>query len=85
MGFWVEEIERHRPEGSDSSQENIRLDLMLLALGKRAGLSFAEINELTSQDLLDFVNIFTGSKEEVRRETRRMATQEDIDRFFTGL
>lgn len=85
MGFWVEEIEQHHPEGSESSQDNIRLDLMLLALGKRTGLSLAEINELTNQDLLDYVKIFTGSRQEARKETWRMATQEDIDRFYSGL
>jgi hypothetical protein len=50
----------------------------LLAIGKRAGLSFSEINELRVRDLLAYADIYIGNKE----QKTRMATQEDIDRFF---
>jgi hypothetical protein len=48
--------------------------------GKRVGLSFYEMNELRVRDLFEFVNIYVGKKS----EKTRMATQEDIDRFFAG-
>lgn len=47
-------------------------------MGKKAGLSLAEINEFRIRDLADYVEIFTGSK----KEKPRMATQEDIDRLL---
>jgi hypothetical protein len=55
-----------------------RLDLELIAIGKRSGLSFAEMNELRVRDLLAYADIYIGKKE----KKARMATQEDIDRFF---
>jgi hypothetical protein len=55
-----------------------RLDLELLAIGKRTGLSFIEMNEFRVRDLIAFANIYPGKKE----SKARMATQEDIDRFF---
>jgi hypothetical protein len=51
----------------------------LIAIGKRSGLSFSEMNELRVCDLLAYVDIYIGKKE----KKVRMATQEDIDRFFS--
>jgi hypothetical protein len=50
----------------------------LLAIGKRTGLSFVEMNELRVRDLIAYANIYPGKK----KRQDRMATQEDIDRFF---
>jgi len=47
-------------------------------MGKRAGLSFTEMNELRIQDLLDYVRAYTGQKD----DAPRMATQADIDAFY---
>lgn len=78
MGFWVE------VENKKTSRQKVRrFDTALLAMGKRVGLSFAEINELSVQDLLDFVGDYAGAGDE--DEGPRMATQEDIDRFYSGL
>lgn len=78
MGFWVE------VENKKTSRQKVRrFDTALLAMGKRVGLSFAEINELSVQDLLDFVGDYTGAGDE--DEGPQMATQEDIDRFYSGL
>ena len=54
------------------------MDLELLAIGKKAGLSFDEMNLLRVRDLLKFVRIYSGNNEE---ETERQATQADMDRF----
>jgi len=50
----------------------------LIAIGKRTGLSFAEINEFRVSDLLEYVDIYTGHK----KQESKMATQADIDAFF---
>lgn len=57
-----------------------RMDLMLLCVGKKAGLSFDEINLLRVQDLLDYVNIYS----EQDKDKPRKATQTDIDKFYAG-
>lgn len=75
--FFPEEVEQNQSDDTVYEQPE-RLDLTLLAIGKRAGLSFVEINELRVRDLLAYADIYTGNKE----QKPRMATQEDIDRFF---
>jgi len=49
-------------------------------IGKRAGLSFTEINELRVADLFDYVRSYIGTKD----ESPRQATQADIDAFYRG-
>ena len=73
LAFFVEQSSK-----SKSNKEIKRLDVELISIGKRAGLSFSEINEFSCQDLLDYVDAFTGAKD----DKPRMATQEDIDKFF---
>ena len=54
------------------------MDLELLAIGKKAGLTFDEMNLLRVRDLLKYVQIYTGNDEETEV---RQATQADMDRF----
>jgi len=75
-GFWVKEKSSKKSDREPSE----RFDLELLAIGKRSGLSFAEINELRIQDLLDYVGCYTGVKDEKPRK----ANQKDIDKFFAN-
>ena len=56
-----------------------RLDLDLLVVGKKMGLSFDEMNMFRVRDLIKFVRIYTGNDEET--ETVRQATQADFDRW----
>jgi len=65
--------------GEPSDTEPERMDLELLAIGKKAGLSFDEMNLLRVRDLLKFVQIYTGNNEET--ETVRQAAQADFDSF----
>ena len=65
--------------GEPSDSEPDRMDLELLAIGKKAGLSFEEMNLFRVRDLLKFVQIYTGNNEET--ETVRQATQADFDRW----
>ena len=65
--------------GEPSDTEPDRMDLELLAIGKKAGLSFEEMNLFRVRDLLKFVQIYTGNNEET--ETVRQATQADFDRW----
>ena len=55
------------------------MDLELLAIGKKTGLTFEEMNLFRVRDLLKFVQIYTGNDEET--ETVRQATQADFDRW----
>jgi hypothetical protein len=52
----------------------------LLAIGKRIGLSFDEMSELTCGDLIDLARSYTGSDE--KDKGPREATQADIDAFY---
>ena len=54
------------------------MDVELLAVGKRSGLTFAEINEFRLQDLFDYVSAYTGTE----GDKPRKATKEDINAFF---
>lgn len=58
---------------------------MLLAIGKRAGLSFEEINELRVRDLIAYAEIMIATNDDDRKKVNRpkKATQEDIDRFYS--
>jgi hypothetical protein len=56
------------------------MDLMLLCVGKKAGLSFDEINLMRVQDLLDYTNIYS----EQDKDKPRKATQTDIDKFYAS-
>ena len=64
--------------GEPSDTEPDRMDLELLAIGKKAGLSFDEISMFRVRDLIKFVRIYSGNNEE---ETERQATQADFDRW----
>lgn len=70
-------------EQNESNAEPLeRPDLELLVMGKRVGLSFTEMNELTVNDLIKFVNIYVDMETGKRKQRRRVATQTDIDAFF---
>ncbi|UNL94013.1 hypothetical protein CPY53_10870 [Paenibacillus polymyxa] len=64
--------------GSQPTNDS-HLEMDLLAIGKRIGLSFTEINDLRCQDLIDLARSFTGSDNE---EETKEATQDDIDAFY---
>ena len=64
--------------GEPSDTEPDRMDLELLAIGKKAGLTFDEMNLMRVRDLIKFVRIYSGNNEE---ETERQATQADFDNF----
>jgi len=48
-------------------------------VGKKAGLSLAEINEFRIRDLAAYVEIYIGEG----KNRPRKATQEDIDRLLS--
>jgi hypothetical protein len=76
--FFAEEAGQEQSD-IETYEQPERLDLELIAIGKRTGLSFSEMNELRVRDLLAYADIYIGKK----AEKARMATQEDIDRFFS--
>lgn len=79
--FFVEEA---GPQQNDDTvyEPPERPDLELLVIGKRAGLSFDEINELTVNDLIKYVNVYIEMATGKSKTRRKMATQSDIDAFF---
>lgn len=80
MAFFVE-VQDEPSQPTDIEQQE-RLDLELLVMGKRSGLSFSEMNELTINDLIKFINIYVDMETGKRKQRRRMATQADIDALF---
>lgn len=56
-----------------------RLDLELLVVGKKMGLSFDEMNMFRVRDLLKFIYIYAGEKDD--QNTARQAGQADFDAF----
>lgn len=76
MDFFVEQERKGDHKEVDLPK---RYDLEWIAVGKKAGLTLAEMNELRIQDLADYVEIVFGKN----KKEPRSATQEDIDRFFS--
>lgn len=74
MVFFVEA----ESNGEPGDEEPDRMDLELLAIGKKIGLSFDEINVFRVRDLIKFVRIYAGNTGE---NTVRQATQADFDSF----
>ena len=64
--------------GEPSDTEPERMDLELLSIGKKAGLTFDEINMFRVRDLIKFVRSYTGNDEETEV---RQANQADFDRW----
>jgi hypothetical protein len=64
--------------GEPSDTEPDRMDLELLVIGKKAGLTFDEMNLLRVRDLIKFVHIYTGNN---GQNEERQATQTDFDSF----
>ena len=65
--------------GEPSDAEPDRMDLELLVIGKKMGLSFDEMNMFRVRDLLKFVHIYAGEKD--NQNTVRQAGQADFDTF----
>lgn len=75
-GLLVDEDTKRSSEGSGKTSE--RTDLEWLAIGKRVGLSFDEMNLLRIRDLAKYVDIYLPDSDD---EGVRPATKADIASF----
>ncbi|MFD1885578.1 hypothetical protein [Paenibacillus wenxiniae] len=62
-----------------ANRDTFELDVM--AIGKRIGLDFSEMNQLRVRDLFGLANSYTGREE--NKDRPRDATQSDIDSFYS--
>lgn len=71
-------------EGEDTNtNKNDDISMKLLVIGKRAGLSLEEMNEFRVKDLSSFINTYAEQVTGKEQTTNRMATQDDIDQFYS--
>lgn len=70
-------------DDDDPQEPPKNLEIYILASAKRMGLSFEELNMFTLNDFLTFIDVWIG--EETIENKPRMATQEDIDRFYNSM
>ena len=75
MGFFIKENNTENSVSNDMQSNRFEIDI--LAIGKKIGVSFEEMNELSVQDFIDLAQSFLGEKDK-----KREATQQDIDKFF---
>lgn len=83
MAFFVplELLERQQERNQKRSDPIERTDLLLLANGKKMGLSFSEINTFRVRDFIEFTDIYFAG--ESSGNTHRTATQADIDALLS--
>lgn len=71
---------RNQNQSNKPIPKDFNYEVSLLVMAKRMGLSFDELNEMTLQDFMDFIEIWIGDNEEEYE-----ATQADIDRFYSSM
>jgi len=73
-------VEVKKDSKSKSNRDPERLDLEILAIGKRSGLSFDEINLFRVSDLFDYAGVYLGKS----NNKPRKANQKDINAFYAN-
>lgn len=76
-GFFVPVTKRQTEQ--KENKETFELDVM--AIGKRIGLDFTEMNQLRVRDLFGLADSYTGKEDKKAQE--KDATQSDIDAFYS--
>lgn len=71
--------QRQQNDNNIAVDKNFNFEVSLLVIAKKLGLTFEELNLMTLQDFIDYVDLWTDEHE----ETECMATQEDIDSFYS--
>lgn len=59
--------------------KDFNYEVSILVMAKQTGLSFEELNMMTLQEFVDYVDMWVGDED---NNEPRMATQEDIDNFY---
>ena len=71
---------RNQNQSNKPIPKDFNYEVSLLVMAKRMGLSFDELNMMTLQYFMDFIEMWTGDY-----EAEHEATQADIDRFYSSM
>lgn len=74
--------QQNRTESLENSPTvSFNYEVSILAMAKKVHLSFEELNMLTMNDFMDFIDITLGDTEQV---VEREANQNDIEKFYSN-
>lgn len=74
MAFFVKTKNKEK----ESEKSDCNITVLLYTLAKRIGLTLQELNEMSTQTLVDIISAYAGEDDSKPKE----ATQADIDSFF---
>lgn len=61
--------------------KDFNYEVSILVMAKQTGLSFDELNMMTLQEFVDYIDLWVGDEDNEPRN----ATQEDIDKFYSSM
>ena len=71
-------VTNRKTTSSTVVDEDFNFEVSILVMAKKLKLSFEELNIMTMDDFMNFVDMYIGEDEGIVRE----ATQDDIDKFY---
>jgi hypothetical protein len=80
QGFTVTRTYGNGKASKDSGQTN-NLPQLIISISLKMGMSLDEINELSTQTLIDIMHEYIGSDKD-KKEVKRKATPEEAQAFF---
>lgn len=71
-------VTNRKTTSSTVVDEDFNFEVSILVMAKKLKLSFEELNIMTMDDFMNFVDMYIGED----KGTVREATQDDIDKFY---
>ena len=71
-------VTNRKTTSSTVVDKDFNFEVSILVMAKKLKLSFEELNIMTMDDFMNFVDMYIGEDEGTVRE----ATQDDIDKFY---